>query len=644
MKHHASHRIIVKRLRPKLQNKGLGILIILLCFFSVQVFSQVTVTIDFDQEGRSYSKYIFGKNNSLSGKPESPLLADEWTRLKDSGITIFRDNGGNNSTKYNWKRKLSSHPDWYNNVYANDWDFRAKSLAEKFPDRQGIFGLQLLGKAAKTNEQNFNEWEYNQAQWWEGVHQNLAGGGTVNPEGGDALVDGDPELYLMDWTPDSTVGIFDHWFDANGLGLNREQFQYWCMDNEPSIWNGTHDDVAANNETAEEYMQKYFAVAKAARAKFPEIKIIGPIIANEWQWYNWHNKRIAYNGKTYGFLEYFILRIGEEQKALGIKLLDVLSIHFYPKNQDVSKVVQFHRVFFDENYVYPDANGVKTVNGGWDDSINKEYIFKRASDWMEEYIGPGHEVGLGMTETGVNISDQNGVAVWYASSLGEFMKHDVEIFTPWSWQPSMWEVVNLFTEYSHDQYYDATSSNEELISAYTTADENTSHVTSILVNRSINSTEKVKLNIDGVYVDKDYVSAYQLSDIGNDETFKSDQDNALKETTVDIGYQTISLSLPPLSVVAVSFQTTDEVLTGFELQIDKEGFKIYPNPSNGKFLNIESKRNDMNRLDIVNLDGNVLKTFNHPTGHVELSDVPDGIYIVRIHSEHGQVEQKIIIQ
>ena len=64
------------------------------------------------------SPYIFGKNNNLSDNPASPLTANQWQRLRDLGITLFRENGGNNATKYNWRLKLSSHPDWYNNVYA----------------------------------------------------------------------------------------------------------------------------------------------------------------------------------------------------------------------------------------------------------------------------------------------------------------------------------------------------------------------------------------------------------------------------------------------------------------------------------------------------------------------------------------------
>jgi hypothetical protein len=29
----------------------------------------------------------------------------------------------------------------------------------------------------------------------------------------------------------------------DGIGLNKNQFLYWSMDNEADIWNGTHDDV-----------------------------------------------------------------------------------------------------------------------------------------------------------------------------------------------------------------------------------------------------------------------------------------------------------------------------------------------------------------------------------------------------------------
>jgi hypothetical protein len=111
---------------------------------------------------------------------------------------------------------------------------------------------------------------------------------------------------------------------------------------------------------AEEFMQLYFKVAKAARAKFPGIKLSGPVPANEWQWYRYGSDGISYKGKKYCWLEYFILRIAEEEKETGIKLLDILDIHFYPSSSKAEELVQYYRVFFDRNYIYPEANGVKT--------------------------------------------------------------------------------------------------------------------------------------------------------------------------------------------------------------------------------------------------------------------------------------------
>jgi len=64
-------------------------------------------------------------------------------------------------------------------------------------------------------------------------------------------------------------------------------------------------------------------------------------------------------------LEYFIKRVAEEQTVSGVSLLDVLDIHFYPGSNKAHEVVQYHRVYFDKNYVYPEANGVKNVNGSW---------------------------------------------------------------------------------------------------------------------------------------------------------------------------------------------------------------------------------------------------------------------------------------
>ena len=199
----------------------------------ISVKAQIQITVNPSQEIKEISPYIYGRNNNLSDDPSNPTPAtsttkDSWQRYKDAGLKFMRESGGNNSTKYNWRKKLSSHPDWYNNVYSHDWDYAAKSLQTNMPDVKGMWAFQLLGWVAKTTASNFNDWGYNQSQWWAGVNDNLCGGGMVSPFPAKNGVTptvvnyGDPNQYLESWPADSTVLILTQWFDK--LGLNKTSF------------------------------------------------------------------------------------------------------------------------------------------------------------------------------------------------------------------------------------------------------------------------------------------------------------------------------------------------------------------------------------------------------------------------------------
>lgn len=609
--------------------------------------AQVTITLDLSAEPHPVSPFLYGRNNSLSDDPARPLSAADWTRLRDSGVAILREGGGNNSTKYNWRRKLTSHPDWYNNVYPHDWDYAAQSLQQNLPGVHGLWSFQLLGKAAKTSAANFNDWGYNNSQWWTGVNQNLAGGGIMNSSGGGkATTDGNPDLYLENWPADSTVLILDHWF--NKLGLQKNPLTYWNMDNEIEIWSGTHDDVMPVQETAENFMQRYFAVAKKARQLFPAIKLVGPVPANEWQWYNWQGG-IVQGGKKYSWLEYFIKRIAEEQQASGVRLLDVLDIHFYPGSTNSDDLVQYHRVFFDKNYVFPEANGVKNISGSWDNSQTREYIFARCSEWLTQYMGSDHRVRFGMTETGIPWVNANTSAVWYASMLGEFMRHpEMEVFTPWSWQVGMWEVLHLFARHNKPLYVTGTSSNETLVSAYPTINAAGDSITLVVVNRS-KSLQATSVSLKGFVLADEPFQTLRISDLTASETFVSHTNNGLKKSTVTPANNSLSLSLPPMSITSVLLKGgKGEVVTGVESN-QHHAFKIFPNPVSDD-VTIEIARTGTAVLDLTDVTGRKVtqlfvgsvdktawtKTFN-------LSTIAAGVYVVRLTLDGRVHFEKIVI-
>ena len=614
------------------------------------VFSQTPVRIDIDltKGKKPVSPFIYGKNNVLPSTFLSSGTTAEITKAKEAGVRFVRQSGGNNSTKYNWRNKLSSHPDWYNNVYLNDWDNAAKNMFTKMPGVQGMWSFQLLGKTAANTQHNFNDGAYNGSQWWAGVNQNLAGGGqpnTANPTG-KALVEGNPNLYLMDWPADSTVGILDKWFGAKGLGYDKNSIRYWDMDNEPEIWSGTHDDVMKTQCTAEEFMQLYFKVAKAARAKYPDIKLVGPVPANEWQWYRWGDGTTT-GGKSW--LEFFIKRVSEEEKASGIRLLDVIDIHYYPGSTDAATCLQFHRVFFDRSYVYPEANGVHTVTGGWDTSINKEYVFGRCADWLTKYMGANHGVTFGVTETGMASKDANVQAIWYASTMGEFMKNGVEIFTPWSWDIGMYEALHLFSRYNYRNYVQATSQDETLVSAYPTTDVNDDSLSVVLINRSLTEKKLVNLNFIGYTMGVSKFPMYTLSKLPATETFVSHTKNALVRTEVAVSPNQISVELAPLSINTILLRS---IAVGIKPDLKKNSFKasVYPNPATDRIhLSFSLPERSQVKIDLFNQNGQMLKTISHAvfesgtqTSEFNLNDISNGIYWIKLTSESAIQTIKII--
>jgi hypothetical protein len=541
------------------------LLILSILILSFNGFAQtVNITVDPTQNRKNVSPYIYGRNNSLSANSSDPLSAAEWQKLKDAGIKLFRENSGNNSTKHNWRLNLTSAPDWYNNVYGSDWNYEATSLQQNMAGVKAMYAFQLIGKVANDASHNFDDWGYNKAQWWPGVAQNLAGGGTVNTDWNatKALVEGDPDLYTKDWPADSTVAILDKWFgsDPGSLNLDQDMFQYWNMDNEPEIWESTHDDVMPHQISAEEFMQKYFQVAKKARAKFPDIKLVGFVPCSEWFWYAYPNGagnsgKIEYNGSSYTWIEFFIKRIGEEQQATGIKLIDVIDLHTYLSAENEAELMQAHRVFYDETYDYPAANGIKLLSpSGWDDSITKEYIFKRINDWLDQYFGANHGVTLGSTESGWNNTfDQMPQALDYASTLGVFANEGVELFTPWFWSPSYWEVVHLFSRYSKTVAVKSTSSDNNNISAYSTVNEDNDSLTIVLVNR-YTSSKSVQVSTANFDLPNGTYQAYTLNNLPDDnstETFVSHADNALESSTVTVSSGVFSTTLPAYSITSV---------------------------------------------------------------------------------------------
>lgn len=609
------------------------IFFLLFCSTTTLLAQNIVVTVNAATGKKPVSPYIYGRNNSFANSFGTNTSASDMVYFKEAGLRFARENGGNNATKYNWRKKISSHPDWYNNVYNHDWDAMSKNIMANVPDMQVMWAFQLIGKVAANKTNNFNDWAYNQSKWWTGCSQNLAGGGTLNAAGGStATVNGNPALYTQDWPADSTVEVLNNWFGTKGIGLNKNNFQYWSMDNEPEIWSGTHDDVMPTQQTAATFMTNYFAVAKKARALFPGIKLCGPVCANEWQWYKWGTESLKIDGKYYCWLEYFLKRVADEQKASGIKLLDVVDIHWYPEESADADVLQLHRIFYDQTYAYPGINGVKSINGGWD-ATQKEYIFKRINDWLTTYFGANHGITLGLSEMGVNSTNINVNSVLYASLLGTFANNGVEVFTPWTWKVGMWETLHLFSRYAKNTSVASTSTVENTVSAYTTVTSAADSMTVILVNRDLSATRNVTVNISGFSIAAGTCNTLQLASLPTTETFVSHTSNALKKNTVTATSGSFTIALPPVSTTAVLLKS---ITAGVETSKSSSPVvSIYPNPAKESLtVALGSEPTDPTYISIYSQDGKLVSNFrlnvNATLLKIDIQDFDNGLYLLQV--------------
>ncbi len=587
--------------------------------------ASVQIVVEADSGHKAISPYIYGKNDGVYSNTSEASL----TVMKDAGLRMMRSNGGNNASKYNWSRHLTSHPDWYNNVYGTNWDDVALRIQANLPECSGMFAFQLTGWAASNTNNNFDDWGYNQSQYWEGIGQNLAGGGVPN------VSSGDPNKYLMPWPADSTAGILPHWFGQNGLGLDSNRFRYWNMDNEVEIWDGTHNDVYPTQPTAEEFLQKYVKVAVAVRQHFPGVKLVAPVSPSEWQWYVWKGALIDYKGKSVSWPEFFIWRLKEVQDSTGVRMLDVYDVHMYVGNVVPEQLVQQHRIWFDTTWDFVNSNGVRMADGYWNGDEKKQYFFERINRWLEEYFGPNHGIGLGATESAIMTESPNTnlSTIWYASMLGTFADHGVEVFTPWSWDVGQWEVLHLFAKKAHTTRVQSSSTLDSLVSAYTSISSQGDSMTVILVNRDLVNTQEVNLQINGFTMNTQ-VEKLELSNLGSQETFISEMNNALVQSSAEMNGNELSLTLPSKSVTAIRLTKSAPTLVN---NARKSVYQVQ-NTADGILIQGTS---GLEMIQVVDLNGQVVDyaTVTYPATY--LKPKVQGAFFLRIEKD-SQVTFQLI--
>ncbi|MEE1063993.1 MAG: hypothetical protein UH071_10035, partial [Paludibacteraceae bacterium] len=332
----------------------------------------------------------------------------------------------------------------------------------------------------------------------------------------------------------------------------------------------------------------------------------------------------------------------QEQKKHGVKLLDVLDIHYYPSGEKSEEVnLQSHRTYFDREYDNPEANGLYTLNGGWDTNIKKEYILGRCDDWMKKYIGEDHGVTFSVSEYNISSKFEPIThAIAYISHVGELMKNNGEFFTPWGWNPGMWEAIHLMARYSQEYYVPSQSSDVNMVESYVTVNKNNTEATLLIVNRSTKEDADVEVSVSGMEIADGNVKTLSLSDLPATETFVSHTENALVEGDAAITNGVVKTSLPAKSVKAVLLRNVN---AGVESVVAKNDAMVYPTVSNGQFF--AKCANGIQSIDIIGANGTHNESVvGNGNDFVAFDITGKGSYIIRVNSKDNSTIAKVVVK
>ncbi|MEO5730562.1 MAG: glycoside hydrolase family 44 protein [Byssovorax sp.] len=210
---------------------------------------------------------------------------------------------------------------------------------------------------------------------------------------------------------------------AKDRGDGKRRVHQYILDNEPNLWSSTHRDVHPEPVTYEELLTRTIQYGSAIRAADPEAVIAGPA---EWGWLNYlYSARdtaglpgVNLDRREHGnvpLVTWYLRKLREHEQKTGVRVLDVLDLHFYP---------QADRVHTEDGSPAVAARRIRSTRALWDpDYVDESWIkekimlLPRMKQWIAESY-PGREISIGEWSFGGEGHMSGGLAA--AEALGRF--------------------------------------------------------------------------------------------------------------------------------------------------------------------------------------------------------------------------------
>ncbi|AKJ63894.1 glycoside hydrolase family 44 protein [Kiritimatiella glycovorans] len=344
--------------------------------------------------------------------------------------------GGNTASRYNWElgNAWNTGADWYfENVAVESNAWRRFLRRCRDHGAAAIVTVPLVGWVAKdTSSYSFPVERYGPQRKTD-PHRPDAGDG-VRPDG-SPVPPGDPSLTSRPMTPD---------FAAQWVRAMRREFPEMfaqrrivlALGNEPMLWDKTHRDVHPEPVSYREYLRRFTDMAVRLKDEAPDTPIAGPEL---WGWPAWFESARdresagAPDRRAHGsdFVPWFLERMREYERRHGTRLLDILTLHYYP---------QAEGVFSKRNDPATSARRLEAPRSLWDPEYRdpswigrRVRMIPRMRAWVRDHY-PGTRIGVTEYNWGGEQAFSGAAAL--ADALGIFGREGLDAACYWTVPPA----------------------------------------------------------------------------------------------------------------------------------------------------------------------------------------------------------------
>ena len=384
----------------------------------------IQVSINTSEDRQPISPYIYGSNQELSNN-------DAWT---------VRRLGGNRMTGYNWENDYSNAgSDWFHSSDIFMLSVFGLSGSSSEPARvmtafhdqsltmgaESMITLQMAGYVAADQNGNVTESQTAPSTRWKRAE--LTKGAPF-----DAMPDRTDDTVYMDEFVQFMVNRYGT--ASSGTGV-----KWYALDNEPGLWAETHPRIHPNPVGVVDLVDRSVELALAVKAVDPSAKIVGPALYGFSAYESlqgapdWEQER---TGRW--FIDYYLTRMRDAEQMHGMRLLDVLDIHWYPEARGDNRIVM-DGGSVTQNDVLARLQAPRTL---WDASyIEDSWIGEWKQDFLpiiptiQESIDtyyPGTELAITEYNYGAANSISGGLA--QADVLGVFGTSNIHMASLWKLQ------------------------------------------------------------------------------------------------------------------------------------------------------------------------------------------------------------------